>query len=462
MPNTIAANSQRTFNIDFTPLALADLGLPREPLGPSSRRTGLVISEIMYHPTNRLDGKVLEFVEFYNSQVFPEKIGGYRLSGDIDYTFPANTTLPAGGFLVVAPVPADVQSVYGISGVLGGFTNRLSHGSGTIRLRNNFNAILLEANFSGDSPWPVAADGAGHSLVLARPSHGERNREAWEASDLVGGTPGTAEVAGANPYQNVVINEFLAHTDEPDVDYIELYNYGATAVNLTGCILTDDVVSNKFVLPAVSIPAKGFLVYDQTTLGFALSAAGETIYFKNPAATRVLDAVGFKGQENGVATGRYPDGAPGFQRLLTKTPGSSNGKIRVSDVVLNEIMYNPISGSGDDEYVELYNRGAAPVDLGGWKLSDGVSFTIPSGHHPVPGQLFGGGQQSGAPARQSPRLERSQDCGRFQRQSVQWRRAARVDHAGRGGLHQQQRGAGYQHNSYHHGRNDLSYGRTLG
>ncbi len=384
-PNTIAANTKKTFNLDFTPLALADLGLPREPLGPSSRRTGLVISEIMYHPTNRPDGKVLEFVELYNSQVFPEKIGGYRLSGDVAYTFPPNTTLPAGGFLVVAPVPADVQSVYGISGVLGGFTNRLASGSGTIRLRNNFNAVLLEANFSGGAGWPAAADGAGHSLVLARPSYGEGQREAWEASDLVGGTPGTAEVAGANPYQNIVINEFLAHTDEPDVDYIELYNYGPAAVNLTGCILSDDAVSNKFVLPAVSIPAKGFLVYDQATLGFALSAAGETIYFKNPAGTRVVDAISFKGQENGVATGRYPDGAPGFQRLLTKTPGSSNSKPRVSDVVLNEIMYNPISGSTDDEYVELYNRGAAPVDLGGWKLSAGISFTIPNGTVLSPG-----------------------------------------------------------------------------
>ena len=50
-----------------------------------------------------------------------------------------------------------------------------------------------------------------------------------------------------------------------------------------------------------------------------LDAAGETIYFKNPSATKVIDAVRFKGQQNGVATGRYPDGAPGFYRLRSKT-----------------------------------------------------------------------------------------------------------------------------------------------
>ena len=100
-----------------------------------------------------------------------------------------------------------------------------------------------------------------------------------------------------------------AHTDDPELDYIELYNYSTQAVNLAGCILTDDPTTNRFVLPNVTIPARGFLVYNQSELGFSLSAAGETIYLKNPAATRVLDVLRFEGQENGVATGRYPDGA---------------------------------------------------------------------------------------------------------------------------------------------------------
>ncbi len=384
-PNTIAPNTQRTFSIDFTPLDIANLALNREPLGPSTRRTGLAISEIMYHPTNRPDAKELEFIELYNSQVFPEDLSGFRLTGDVDYTFPFNTTIAAGGYLVVAPVPADVQSVYGITGVLGGFTNRLSNGSGTIRLRNAFGAVLLEARFSGDPPWPVATDGAGHSLVLARPTYGEGNPQACEASDLVGGTPGRAEAIAANPYRSIVINEFLAHTDPPDWDYIELYNYSSAAVNLTGCILTDSATSNRFVLPSVTIPARGFVTYYETNMGFALSAAGETIYFKNPAGTKVIDAVRFKGQENGVATGRYPDGAPGFYRLLAKTPGAANSRIRTSDIVLNELMYHPLSGDSADEFIEIFNRGVAAVNLGGWRLSDGVSFTFPTNATIPPG-----------------------------------------------------------------------------
>ncbi len=377
-PNSIAPGTQRTFSIDFTPLDIGNLSPNREPIGPSSRRTGLVISEIMYHPTNRVDGKILEFIELYNSQVFAEEISGYRLSGEINYTFPTNTMIPAGGYLVVAPVPADIQSVYGLASVVGGFTNRLSNGSGTVRLRNKAGAVLLEANYSADPGWPVAADGAGHSLVLARPSYGEANAEAWEASDVAGGTPGSGETSGANPYLTIVINEFLAHTDDPELDYIELYNYSTQAVNLAGCILTDDPTTNRFLIPNVTIPARGFVVYNQTDMGFSLSASGETIYLKNPSATKVIDAVRFNGQQNGIATGRYPDGAPGFYRLQNKTPGTSNGKILVSDIVINEIMSNPISGDSADEFVELSNRGASAVNLAGWRLTDGISYTFPT------------------------------------------------------------------------------------
>src|SRR5262249_4882470 len=156
---------------------------------------------------------------------------------------------------------------------------------------NKHGAVLIEVNYSGDPPWPVAADGAGHSLVLARPSFGEDDPRAWDASDLVGGSPGAAETIATNPYRTILINEFLAHTDDPELDYVELYNYSAQAVNLAGCILTDDAATNRFVLPNVTIPARGYLVYNQTNLGFALSAGGETIFLKNPSGTKILDAV---------------------------------------------------------------------------------------------------------------------------------------------------------------------------
>ena len=270
--------------------------------------------------------------------------------------------------------------MYGIANVLGGFAARLSNRSGSLRLRNRQGAIVFEVNYSGGPPWPAAADGGGHSLVLARPSLGERNPAAWAASDLRGGSPGRAETAGANPYRTVVINEFLAHTDPPDVDFIELFNYGALPVDLSSCVLSDDPATNKFVIPANTIiQPQEFVAFDQTQMGFALSAAGETIYFKDPIDTRVIDAVRFGAQENGVSTGRYPDGAAGLDRLETKTPGAKNGRRRVPHVVINEIMYAPINGDSDDEYVELHNATTGSIDVSRWSFTDGIRYTFPIG-----------------------------------------------------------------------------------
>src|SRR3954464_2624394 len=78
-----------------------------DSVGPASKRTALVISEVMYHPAARTDGKNLEFIEIYNSENVPIDLSNYRIDGDISYTFPTNTTLAGLGYLVVAGAPAD-------------------------------------------------------------------------------------------------------------------------------------------------------------------------------------------------------------------------------------------------------------------------------------------------------------------------------------------------------------------
>jgi len=353
-----------------------NLALPFESLGQSSRRTSLVISEIMYHPTNT----ALEFVEIFNTRGEPQDLSGYKLRGSADYNFPPGTVIPGGGFLVVAKSPVDLQTAYGISGVLGPFTNSLPNDSGTVKLLNQSGGVFLQVDYSDNSPWPASPDGAGHSLVLARASYGENNPKAWAASDAVGGSPGRLDPFTPDPLKNVFINEFLAHTDDPEQDYIELYNHSTQAVSIAGCIISDDPELGKYVIPGgTTIPANGFVSFNQTTLGFSLGADGETIYFKNAAHTRVIDAVRFKGQENGVSMGRSPDGGEQFYRLTAKTPGTNNAAILVSDVIFNELMYHPITGNADDQYIELFNRSGSPVNLSGWTLGDGVSFTFPNG-----------------------------------------------------------------------------------
>jgi hypothetical protein len=387
-PNAILPNSQRAFYVSYTPLPITYVLGTNEPAGPSSRRTALAISEIMYHPANRADGRNLEFIEIYNSNPWAEDLSGHRISGDIGYSFPAGTTIPALGYLVVAANPSDVQSVYGLTNVLGPLTNStpgnttnvLDNGGATIRLRDELNAVLLEVTYDDQPPWPAAADGAGHSLVLARPSYGEGDWRAWSASDRVGGSPGAYDAYTPAATRSVLINEILAHTDPPQEDSIELFNYSSVPVDLSGCVLSDDPATNKFHIAAgTTIPARGFLAFTGTQLGFRLNAAGETVYFVAADGSRVLNAVRFSAQENGVAFGRFPDGAPAFRRLSSVTLGTNNAPPLFSNVVINELQYKPASSDDNEEFVELHNRGTNAIPLDKWRLSGGVSYTFPVG-----------------------------------------------------------------------------------
>ncbi len=362
-------------------IADAGGGTPdRRQLLPCNRRSGLVITEIMYNPRQRDDMRDMEFVEIFNSEPFFHDLSGYRLSGEVDYTFPDNTLLEAHSHLVVAASPMDITEVSPVSYVLGPYSNRLANGGGVVRLRNRSDAVLVEADYNDNAPWPTHADGAGHSLVLARPDHGEDARKAWDAGAYIGGSPGFPDIWPEDALSRVVINEFLAHTDLPDIDYIELFNGGTQAVDVGGCVLSDTPETNRFVIPpGTEIPARGFLAYDTNALGFALGMAGGDLYLVDTNHNRVVDALRYPAQANGVSSGRYPDGGSEIRVLAAPTIGTDNSGLAAHDIVINEIMYHPISEDNDDEYVELYNRGTETVDLSLWRFTDGISFTFPEG-----------------------------------------------------------------------------------
>ncbi|HVU08842.1 MAG TPA: lamin tail domain-containing protein [Verrucomicrobiae bacterium] len=352
---------------------------PHDVLGPSSRKTPMVFSEIMYKPAPRTDGKNLEFIELYNSNPWFQDISGYQITcADMNYTFPAGTTIASNSFIVVAAAPADIESVYGITNVMGPYSGSLKK-SETLELLDEQSAVLLTVPYSATYPWPVGADGEGHSIILANPTYGEGDPRAWSISDVIGGSPGQMDTFTPEPLRNVVINEILPHSENPAVpQFIELYNHSPDSVDISGCILTDDPTTNKFVIPSGTIigPA-GFISFTQSQFGFPLNGAGETLYLIQSDGSRILDAVQFGAQADGVSYGRWPDGANDFYTFTTNTPGTNNSSILIGDIVINELMYDPISGNDDDQYIELYNQGTNTVDLSGWQFTAGVTFTFP-------------------------------------------------------------------------------------
>jgi spore coat protein H len=62
-----------------------------------------------------------------------------------------------------------------------------------------------------------------------------------------------------------------------------------------------------------------------------------------------------------------------------------------SSIVINELMYHPVSdmdGTEGEEYIELTNTGVLTVDLSGWWFSDGFDFTFPPGTLLPPGDYL--------------------------------------------------------------------------
>ena len=362
------------------PLPLRFSKPPAEPPGPSSRRSGVTISEIHYHPAHRPDGRNVQFIEIFNSMPWFEDLSGWSVSGSADFTFPQGFQLPAQGYVVLAANPADLVAVTGATNVLGPLGGSLPNSSGSLRLRHRSGAVLAELQYRDTADWPAAADGFGPSLVLARPSLGGGNPAAWEASRFVGGSPGGPEPTTTPALPAVVINElFVAPpNDSTSAAFVELANLTDAAIDLTGMALTDHSASDRFIFPAGTTLAAGERrELTASQVGFSPDYRGGTVCLRASADGPVLDCLRYDPIEPGVAWGRSPDGGTRFRRLDSPTPGSVNDGPLEPPVVINEVMYHTPGSNPEDQFVELYNPGDQPVVLSGWQLAGGIRATLP-------------------------------------------------------------------------------------
>lgn len=362
---------------------ILDLRTHESP-GPSSRRTSLVFTEIHYHPIEEARdgdaGSAYEFVELYNSNPYFEDISGWKLDGAVEFVFPPGTRIEGLKRLVVAADPEKLKARHGITNVLGPWMKRLGNEGDTLRLVKGSGGVVLEVSYSDEAPWPVAADGAGHSLVLVRPSYGENHPWAWAASAAIGGSPGEPEPVPTGAFERVLIDEIFANSTSPALDFIEVRNHGPVLVDLSGCWLSDDPLTNKFRIPeGTQLEAGRGVSFDEKQLGFSLKAGGERVYLRQPDGGRVLDAVAYGAQAPGLSWGRPPDGEGALRELERPTPGDTNAPQLQRPVVINELFYHPPYGLEENEFVELHNRGGVAVDLGGWSFGRGVDYTFDAG-----------------------------------------------------------------------------------
>jgi hypothetical protein len=279
-------------------------------------------------------GQFEDFIEIHNLGDETLDLSGMYLSDDPgtphEWQFPAGTTIPPGGFLLVwadnDPQDGPLHATFGLS----------SGGESVALFHNDANgAVLIDTltfpALPADQSFGRFPDATGPAQIFCAVTPAAPNDDDDSCFVEPGDTPA------------VFVNEWLAGndgvaTDEfgDDDDYFELYNAEPFEVDLGGRFLTDDLASpTKWEIPAgVTIPAGGRLLFwadedlNQGPLhaDFKLSKSGEEIGLFDRADNgfALIDAVTFGPQTDDISEGRSPDASGCIRVLPTVSPGAAN------------------------------------------------------------------------------------------------------------------------------------------
>ena len=220
---------------------------------------------------------------------------------------------------------------------------------------------------------------------------------------------------------SVVINEIHYNPPAPggrDLEFVELYNSGPTALAIAGWKLEGGIY---FEFPAgAEIPASGYVVVcrdrelaaesynvsqaelfgnyegsldndgDKVSLLDGFNAVADVVRYDDrfpwPSGSGSVDGGGASLERSCVSAPSIMPTNWASALGNRPTPLAANSRaacppvpMSVPDVVINEIHYHPAGNSEElEEFIELHNHGSQAVNLGGWSFT-GIEFVIPQG-----------------------------------------------------------------------------------
>lgn len=242
-------------------------------IGSESAAAGiLVVSEIMYHPSNPTEAEIaagytnddsFEFIEFTNIGTAPVDLLGVAANDGIRYTQETSLVLAPGGSAVLVRNLEAFRQRYGDAVVVAGvYEGALANSGDQIGFEGATGEAIVAIDYNDNAPWPTEADGDGFSLELIGFNGNPDPNMAtnWAISSTMGGSPGTAQ--GGEPPVRQTYEDWAAtaitdghpagKTDDPDGDGF---------VNLAEFALgTDPVVAHDHEPVTVTADAEGISV----------------------------------------------------------------------------------------------------------------------------------------------------------------------------------------------------------
>ena len=300
----------------------------------------IVINEIMANPTPSVRLPEYEYVELYNRSGKNIALDGWTFSyGNITRSIPPYL-FPADSYLLLAHSAAVADlSAYGTTLPVMTSLTAITNTGQYLQLKDNEGTVISWVDFSDDWYNDPFKNNGGWSLELINPDLTCSVASNWKASTgRNGGTPGQknsvyAIVSGVQAPEVIRI----AATDE--------YTIILYVSNPLGNILPD--VSQFEMTPGVEQVAIAGAHFDQLQLRLQ-SPLKEGEWYDLSVNGSVTDCAG------------YITPPEHFHFALPQYVDSL-------DVVINEILFNPVSGGST--FVELYNRSQKAVQANDLQLS---------------------------------------------------------------------------------------------
>ena len=351
--------------------------------------TQMAITEIMY---NAPDASALEWVEVAiqsGPDIKSMLAMGIRLDGAITFTFP-DEPLTKGEYIVVTnDKDLFMQTYPTFTGRLFGPWDVDPKTSAIAKLSNEGDVIDVKilgegdvsCSYSMEPPWPSLANGKGRSLVYKGGNAAQAT--SWGASKILNGNPGVGNDEWLTT-SNVRLNEIMPTAAGTDA-WVELYNAGTEAVDVTGWTFESKVRKEKLTINAGIVPAGGYLVLDGASdfsEELIVSDIGGSYYLygatEGDESSLLLPSSKLSSGVVDLSDGSTAQGA-----LITATKGAANTALYVGSLVINEINYHPDENNPNQvEFLELKNLSESPItpfekltsgNSRGWKI-EGINF----------------------------------------------------------------------------------------
>ncbi len=376
----------------------------------STYSNSIIVSELNYNSHPKLDGG--NWIELYNNSSSNINIAEYMLtdaSGFRSYTVPNNTVLNARSYIVLVEDTALFRKKYpNVKNYRGPTNLSLPNDTGTIRLFDKLSYPVFQMGYSDKKEWPQGADGNGYTLELKTPGTNLNDPASW-MDGCISGSPGKART---NCSERLYVSEinYSSEKNNDAGDWFELHNMDTVAYNLKSYIIKDDNDTDIFTITGnISIPPNGYLVVCNDTTKFktiypnvtnyigqfnyGLNAKGDAIRIYNGFGTPIQkvyysDSFPFPWGAKGtgytidfIDTAIYQSIGSSWQlSCYLGSPGRARPKFchpaQFANLVFTELKLQSDAKNNEGQWLELYNKDTADLDISGWKLTNSNNTTI--------------------------------------------------------------------------------------